>query len=159
MQKSTEKFVMDLEPGTWIRIDQTHPLGISYAHDAIVSRVCNSNSVRGVKVVHFRKEEGKVLETGLDVFLQGGSNPRIVTEPPSVFPDHVIVKKAQSQIGRADYTTLGKNCKHFCRWCCTGVPSSHDVNAYGNILIGIGIGAFFSFTYAGLFFKSMAKQP
>ena len=129
-----------LQPGTWIRIDYTHqPTGITYDHDAIVTHT--SSDLAEFSIIHFAKVNDKlqITESDLPSFLKDGKNPRIVQEPVHCYSDDVIVQRARSQLGTANYHVLGKNCQHFARWCCTGKAFSHEIYDYGVLLSGVGI--------------------
>ena len=41
-------------------------------------------------------------------------------------PDEVV-RRAQSQLGKADYQLLGRNCEHFAAWCVTGQSERDEV--------------------------------
>ncbi len=56
-----------------------------------------------------------------------GRTPRLASHENSLQPDE-IATRAESLIGKSGYGLLDNNCEHFATYCCTGVPSSRQVD-------------------------------
>ena len=134
-----------VEPSMWVRVVCTNALGMAYEHDGIVVAVSDPMDATRISVAHFARPEAagrlEIMETTLAAFLAMGADARVVTHP-SDFTAEEVVGRARSQLGRADYNLLGRNCQHFAHWCYHGSPSfSRQVSAFGlnTIMLGLGI--------------------
>ena len=150
-------FMSDVYPGSWIKVDCKNLLGLGFEHDGIVVDVkANPTTPEDVKVVHFawneRDDRRVIVETTLDVFMAMGTNTRIVDVEFTVNPS-LVVNRARSQLGRADYNLLGRNCQHFAHWCCHGNAFSREVFKYS------AFGAAFDLVvaFAGFFGMAAAR--
>eukprot|EP00798_Chlamydomonas_sp_ICE-L_P015062 gene15062-biopygen24111 len=132
-----------IEAGMWLHIDCVNPIGIKFEHDGIVSAPPEGySSAADIKVIHYAGSEphGKRLisETTLAEFLVVGSSARVVNARCRFSPLEVV-KRARSQLGRADYNVLGRNCQHFGSWCYEGAAFSREVFKYGVIGTSFGL--------------------
>eukprot|EP00798_Chlamydomonas_sp_ICE-L_P002120 gene2120-biopygen12164 len=132
-----------IEAGMWLHIDCVNPIGIKFEHDGIVSAPPEGySSAADIKVIHYAGSEphGKRLisETTLAEFLAVGSSARVVNARCRFSPLEVV-KRARSQLGRADYNVLGRNCQHFGSWCYEGAAFSREVFKYGVVGTSFGL--------------------
>eukprot|EP00798_Chlamydomonas_sp_ICE-L_P017370 gene17370-biopygen26313 len=140
----TKKLNMaSIEAGMWLHMDCVNPIGLKFEHDGIVSAVPEGySSAADIKVIHYAGSEphGKRLisETTLAEFLAVGSSARVVNARCRFSPLEVV-KRARSQLGRADYNVLGRNCQHFGSWCYEGAAFSREVFKYGVIGTSFGL--------------------
>ena len=51
------------------------------------------------------------------------------------FDPETVVSRARSKIGDRKYNPITNNCEHFALWCKTGISSSEQVNAVGEVLM------------------------
>ena len=120
-----------MAPGQWIQVDCKNSFGVCFEHDGIVVDVVpGAISSREVEVVHFAWHEHAqkrvVVKTTLEAFMEMGVSTRIIPVALGDAPE-VIVKRALSQQGRADYHLFGRNCQHFGHWCVFGSAYSRQV--------------------------------
>eukprot|EP00798_Chlamydomonas_sp_ICE-L_P008962 gene8962-biopygen2866 len=140
----TKKLNMaSIEAGMWLHMDCVNPIGIKFEHDGIVSAPPEGySSAADIKVIHYAGSEphGKRLisETTLAEFLVVGSSARVVNARCRFSPLEVV-KRARSQLGRADYNVLGRNCQHFGSCCYEGAAFSREVFKYGVIGTSFGL--------------------
>eukprot|EP00798_Chlamydomonas_sp_ICE-L_P008921 gene8921-biopygen2822 len=140
----TKKLNMaSIEAGMWLHVDCVNPIGIKFEHDGIVSAPPEGySSAADIKVIHYAGSEphGKrsISETTLAEFLVVGSSARVVNARCRFSPLEVV-KRARSQLGRADYNVLGRNCQHFGSWCYEGAAFSREVFKYGVIGTSFGL--------------------
>eukprot|EP00798_Chlamydomonas_sp_ICE-L_P032667 gene32667-biopygen12037 len=137
------KKMASIEAGMWLHVDCVNPIGIKFEHDGIVSAPPEwYSSAADIKVIHYAGSEphGKRLisETTLAEFLVVGSSARVVNARCRFSPLEVV-KRARSQLGRADYNVLGRNCQHFGSWCYEGAAFSREVFKYGVIGTSFGL--------------------
>eukprot|EP00798_Chlamydomonas_sp_ICE-L_P032861 gene32861-biopygen8666 len=137
------KKMASIEAGMWMHVDCVNPIGIKFEHDGIVSAPPEwYSSAADIKVIHYAGSEphGKRLisETTLAEFLVVGSSARVVNARCRFSPLEVV-KRARSQLGRADYNVLGRNCQHFGSWCYEGAAFSREVFKYGVIGTSFGL--------------------
>eukprot|EP00798_Chlamydomonas_sp_ICE-L_P001077 gene1077-biopygen2439 len=140
----TKKLNMaSIEAGMWLQMDCVNPIGLKFEHDGIVSAVSEGySSAADIKVIHYAWSEphGKRLisETTLAEFLAVGSSARVVNARCRFSPLGVV-KRARSQLGRADYNVLERNCQHFGSWCYEGAAFYREVFKYGVIGTSFGL--------------------
>jgi hypothetical protein len=104
-------------------------LGLWFEHDGIVVDVKSGDPTPDdVHVIHFAWSAKKrvIIETTLKAFMAMGKNSRVVNDESTLKPS-IIVERARSQLDRADYHLLGRNCQHFARWCVKGSAFSSQV--------------------------------
>jgi hypothetical protein len=137
-----------IEPGMLLQVDCVNSFGITFQHDGIVTGVEESDNADKIMVIHYAwlesAEKRVISKTSLSDFLKLGRNPRVSTAM-SEFKPQQIVKRANSQLGRADYL-LGRNCQHFAHWCYHGTAFSREVfrysvfgTAFGLVIAAVGI--------------------
>eukprot|EP00798_Chlamydomonas_sp_ICE-L_P008669 gene8669-biopygen15572 len=139
----SRRIMASIEAGMWLHIDCVNPIGIKFEHDGIVSAPPERySSAADIKVIHYAGSEthGKRLisETTLAEFLVVGSSARVVNARCRFSPLEVV-KRARSQLGRADYNVLGMNCQHFGSWCYEGAAFSREVFKYGVVGTSFGL--------------------
>lgn len=126
IQKSTRWSRRYPIKGDHIRVSRT----LYYHHGIYVS---------DNKVIHYNTDgdgdglsgNAKVLCTSLDDFLEGGDcevRNYSLLEKESLFPRAVIVKRAESKLGKGGYNLFFNNCEHFANWCATGKRKSDQVD-------------------------------
>jgi hypothetical protein len=127
-----------IEPGMWLQQDCINSWGIRFEHDGIVVDVGES----GIAVMHFAWSKDDSLpvirKTKLQEFMAMGKNTKIVTSESAFHPD-IVVSRAYSQQGRADYHLLGRNCQHFGSWCYRGSEFSRSVFNMSAVGAGLGV--------------------
>jgi hypothetical protein len=92
-------------------------------------------------VVHYtgpRKRDGTVRVDTLEVFARGHSIK--VIRYPRAFPGQVVVDRAYSRLGEAEYNLIFENCEHFACWCKTGKSKSQQVRTAAASAGGVGGG-------------------
>jgi hypothetical protein len=56
-----------------------------------------------------------------------GRDVKVRVHDDRKFTPDEVVRRAQSQLGKADYHLLGRNCEHLAAWCVTGESESDQV--------------------------------
>ena len=69
---------------------------------------------------------------------QNGNLYRVEYKPEAVFDSDVVVSRAQSKLGKAQYNILTNNCEHFASWCKTGVGECKQVESVKSVLVRTG---------------------
>lgn len=154
----TAEFRMGLQAGQIISITCVSA-GITYPHYGIIvvgapKQLADADVLQYVRVVHFCRgdpsslfddgtmgapqEELRVRETTLAWFISMGTEPKIVvdiTKPPS-FSVGVIVRRARSFLGAADYKVYKRKCQSFVTHCVYGQALSYTVQRAGMLIGG-----------------------
>lgn len=107
--------------------------GVTYSHHGIY---CGDGSVVHYESSLWMKLAGtwreavipRIAKVSLETFGLGAV-PRVRYYPTSDDPE-VVVERAISRVGEADYHLLDNNCEHFAVWCKTGQPGSTQVEAH-----------------------------
>ena len=98
------------------------------------------------EVIHLTAEDGKVVQTRLDSFSDGGK----IRVKRGVSTSQKAIMRARSKLGRKGYNLITNNCEHFVNWCIDGKKVSKQVtNTYaaahlaksgifGGVLSGLG---------------------
>ena len=149
-----------MAPGMWLQLQCVNRWGISFKHDGIVVDVSDSSDAAIIEVLHFAwqaaEEKRVICSTTLEGFLACGTNARIISAQSSFTPA-VVVARARSQLGRADYNLFGRNCQHFAYWCYNGSAFSREVFRISAFGAGVGLAiAFVSIIGMGLARGSMS---
>jgi hypothetical protein len=80
-------------------------------------------------VIHLSKEAQCVQRTTLERFRDGRCQIWVVASAKR-YPGEKIVRRAESQLGRAGYDLFRHNCEHFCSWCRSGRTASRQVERW-----------------------------
>ncbi len=97
------------------------------------------------RVIHYAGlatglSKGSISETSLGAFKDG--NPCYVRRRfTGAFSSAEIIARAKSRLGENAYSIYSNNCEHFCEWCITGRPFSHQVDVGSVVVTGILEGA------------------
>jgi Lecithin retinol acyltransferase len=83
------------------------------------------------KVVHYAGlarglRRGPVEEVSLDQFARGQA-VLVLGNQNARFPEREVIRRARSRVGEDKYRLFTNNCEHFCEWCLSGEPRSHQV--------------------------------
>ncbi len=80
------------------------------------------------QVVAFSKTDKALKKMVKQVSLEefSGGQPYSVVHYEDAAPPEVVVERALSQVGTADYHLIENNCEHFARWCKTGKKHSQQ---------------------------------
>ncbi|MDR2198202.1 MAG: lecithin retinol acyltransferase family protein [Deltaproteobacteria bacterium] len=100
-------------------------------------------------VIHYTEltegdNKGIVGITSLEEFLDGSRTlNKVIHENPKFEPD-IVIKRAKSRIGEADYNLIFNNCEHFCNWCIEDKAYSTQVRktVCMNVIVPIALGVY-----------------
>lgn len=76
-----------------------------------------------------------VRQTGMDRFLAGKDNFKILNLSKNPIPPHEVVNRAKSHINERNFNLILNNCEHFAYWCKTGSKKSYQVNFFVSFLL------------------------
>ena len=96
------------------------------------------------EVIHYSGEPGKkrkasVQRTAMHAFARGGKVRRRKfrrADPPGV-----VIERAESRLGEAQYSLTRNNCEHYATWCKTGKKRSaqmrQGVATFASLVLGL----------------------
>lgn len=76
-----------------------------------------------------------VRQTGMDRFLAGKDNFKILNLSKNQIPPHEVVNRAKSHLNERNFNLILNNCEHFAYWCKTGLKKSYQVNFFVSFLL------------------------
>ncbi|CEQ16844.1 lecithin retinol acyltransferase family protein [Paraclostridium sordellii] len=76
-----------------------------------------------------------VRQTGMDRFLAGKDNFKILNLSKNPIPPHEVVNRAKSHLNERNFNLIFNNCEHFAYWCKTGLKKSYQVNFFVSFLL------------------------
>lgn len=76
-----------------------------------------------------------VRQTGMDRFLAGKDNFKILNLSKNPIPPHEVVNRAKSHLNERNFNLILNNCEHFAYWCKTGSKKSYQVNFFISFLL------------------------
>ncbi|CEO09590.1 lecithin retinol acyltransferase family protein [Paraclostridium sordellii] len=76
-----------------------------------------------------------VRQTGMDRFLAGKDNFKILNLSKNPIPPHEVVNRAKSHLNERNFNLILNNCEHFAYWCKTGSKKSYQVNFFVSFLL------------------------
>lgn len=76
-----------------------------------------------------------VRQTGMDRFLAGKDNFKILNLSKNPIPPHEVVNRAKSHLHERNFNLILNNCEHFAYWCKTGSKKSYQVNFFVSFLL------------------------
>ncbi|CEQ03861.1 NC domain [[Clostridium] sordellii] len=76
-----------------------------------------------------------VRQTGMDRFLAGKDNFKILNLSKNPIPPHEVVNHAKSHLNERNFNLILNNCEHFAYWCKTGSKKSYQVNFFVSFLL------------------------
>lgn len=81
-------------------------------------------------VIHYRKPSEIIERTSFATFSRGSAvSVKQYIKNFCYLPD-VVVSRAESRLGEADYSLFANNCEHFATWCKTGISDSKQIREY-----------------------------
>ena len=81
-------------------------------------------------VIHYRKPSEVIERTSFAVFGRGNSvSVKNYVHGFCYVPD-VVVERAKSRLGEAEYSLFFNNCEHFATWCKTGISDSKQIREF-----------------------------
>lgn len=85
-------------------------------------------------VIHYRKPSEVIERTSYEVFSRGSAvSAKQYVKGFCYLPD-VVVKRAKSRLGEAEYSLFFNNCEHFATWCKTGISDSKQIREYFSLM-------------------------
>lgn len=76
-----------------------------------------------------------VRQTGMDRFLAGKDNFKILNLSKNPIPPHEVVNRAKNHLNERNFNLILNNCEHFAYWCKTGSKKSYQVNFFVSFLL------------------------
>ncbi|CEJ74003.1 NC domain [[Clostridium] sordellii] len=76
-----------------------------------------------------------VRQTGMDRFLAGKDNFKILNLSKNPIPPHEVVNRAKNHLNERNFNLIFNNCEHFAYWCKTGLKKSYQVNFFVSFLL------------------------
>lgn len=76
-----------------------------------------------------------VRQTGMDRFLAGKDNFKILNLSKNPIPPHEVVNRAKNHLNERNFNLILNNCEHFAYWCKTGLKKSYQVNFFVSFLL------------------------
>lgn len=76
-----------------------------------------------------------VRQTGMDRFLAGKDNFKILNLSKNPISPHEVVNRAKSHLNERNFNLILNNCEHFAYWCKTGSKKSYQVNFFVSFLL------------------------
>ncbi|QYE96755.1 lecithin retinol acyltransferase family protein [Paraclostridium sordellii] len=76
-----------------------------------------------------------VRQTGMDRFLAGKDNFKILNFSKNLIPPREVVNRAKSHLNERNFNLILNNCEHFAYWCKTGSKKSYQVNFFVSFLL------------------------
>ena len=81
-------------------------------------------------VIHYRKPSEVVERTSFATFSRGNSVSVKYYSKGFCYVPEVVVSRAESRLGEAEYSLFFNNCEHFATWCKTGISDSKQIREY-----------------------------
>ena len=81
-------------------------------------------------VIHYRKPSEIIERTSFTTFSRGNSVAVKNYVKGFCYLPHVVVSRAESRLGEAEYSLLFNNCEHFATWCKTGISDSKQIRDF-----------------------------
>ncbi|MDU6113922.1 MAG: lecithin retinol acyltransferase family protein [Paeniclostridium sordellii] len=76
-----------------------------------------------------------IRQTGMDRFLAGKDNFKILNLSKNPIPPHEVVNRAKNHLNERNFNLILNNCEHFAYWCKTGSKKSYQVNFFVSFLL------------------------
>lgn len=76
-----------------------------------------------------------IRQTGMDRFLAGKDNFKILNLSKNPIPPHEVVNRAKNHLNERNFNLILNNCEHFAYWCKTGLKKSYQVNFFVSFLL------------------------
>ena len=91
-------------------------------------------------VIHYRKPSEIVERTSFVTFSKGNVVTSKQYSKGFCYIPAVVVARAESRLGEAEYSLLFNNCEHFATWCKTGISHSKQVRDFAPAMGKFNVG-------------------
>ncbi|BAY38278.1 hypothetical protein NIES2111_26240 [Nostoc sp. NIES-2111] len=107
-----------------------YSLGTHTHHGIYCGNITYKNRLYHNVVIHFegKLKRGQIRGISYEKFSQDQTISIVQYKEGVCYSPYKTIRRAISQLGKADYNLFGNNCEHFAHWCKTGKKISSQVN-------------------------------